>query len=39
MARGSSKNFDSPLAAELGSVPLPVVVAPIDRFSAEDGNS
>ena len=37
MASGSSKNFASTLAAELGSVPLPVVNARIDRFIAEDG--
>ena len=37
MARGSSKNFDSTLAAEFGSVPLPVVVARIDRFIVENG--
>jgi hypothetical protein len=39
MARGSSKNFDSTLAAELGSVPLPVVAARIERFIVEDGES
>jgi hypothetical protein len=32
-----SKNFASTLAAELGSVPLPVVTVRIDRFIAEDG--